>query len=387
LVNLKLFKQRSFSVGFPLSLLFFSTNGGLFFLIAVFLQLGLGFTALDSGLTFTPIGVGFIIGSLSSPRLVRRLSRYTMGLGFATATIGIALTEFAVRMYGTTIMDLDLVVPFLICGLGFGLGMAPLMGTVLAGVRREDTGIASGLLSTAIQIGISIGVGIYGLIFYALEGSSKALTHAARYVYAFELTLYVFIAIEILNFFLVFLLPKVTRGQVRDLFLERLPGPLPGLAFAFYFMSGGRVGHQIFDQLLEEVAIRRSEEIKAPVDDFGAYLVRHFKETNTEDPRWFQFLTREALDSHGQFSTLKDEREKLIRSFIDDIKNRQEKGYIDKNVDPKDLALMMFSLSFYPHVYSAVTKTVSGLSPTDPEFEKHWSEFLRDLAKRFETHS
>ena len=46
LVNLKLFRQKSFSVGFPLSLLFFSANGGLLFLIAIFLQIGIGYSVL-----------------------------------------------------------------------------------------------------------------------------------------------------------------------------------------------------------------------------------------------------------------------------------------------------------------------------------------------------
>jgi len=132
------------------------------------------------------------------------------------------------------------------------------------------------------------------------------------------------------------------------------------------------------------VTKRREEELKAPIDDFPAYVVRHFTETNEEDPRWFQFLEREALDSAGKFAILREEREKLIRNYVVDIKNRQEKGYIDKSVDPENLALMVVALSFYPRAFAAVTKTITGLSPTDPEFEKRWSEFLRDLARRFE---
>ena len=126
--------------------------------------------------------------------------------------------------------------------------MAPLLGTVLAGVKREDVGIASGLLSTAIQIGIAVGVGLYGMIFYAIAASSSAGTLAESHLQAFELTLLIFFAVEITNFILVFLLPKVSAGRVRDIFLERLPGPLPALALSFYFMSGGRVGRQIFDE-------------------------------------------------------------------------------------------------------------------------------------------
>jgi hypothetical protein len=271
----------------------------------------------------------------------------------------------------------------LITGLGFGLGMAPLMGTVLAGVKREDAGIASGLLSTAIQIGIAVGVGVYGMIYYALVASSKSPTHAARYLQAFELTILIFFVVEIINFLLVFLLPKVSAGRVSDIFLERLPGPLPALAFAFFFMSGGRVGRQIFDELVEVIAKRQEQVLKAPADDFPAYVVSQFTEINEEDPRWFQFIEREALDSRGEFVTAKEERVKLIRSYVDDIKNRQEKGFIDKSVDPENLALMLLALSFYPRAFAATTKTLTGVPPTNPEFEKRWSEFLRDLAKRY----
>ena len=384
LVDLDLFKQRSFSVGFPISLLFFSLNGGLFFLIAIFLQIGLHYTALQSGLAFTPIGVGFIIGSLLSPRMVKRLGRYTLSMGFVIATIGIAVIELAVREYGTGITNFELLVPFLVSGLGFGFGMAPLMGTVLAGVKKEDTGIASGLLSTAIQMGIAIGVGLYGMIFYVLAASSGAPTVASQYVYAFERVLLIFVAVEVTNFILVFLLPRVTGGRVRDIFLERLPGPLPALALAFFFTSGGRVGRSIFNELLEEVSERRAKELKAPVDDFPAYVVRHFTETNEEDPRWFQFIEREAQSGKTEFATLKEEREKLVRSYVEDIRNRQEKGFIDKCVNPENLALMVLALGFYPRAFPAATKAITGLSPKDSEFEKRWAEFLQDLAKRFQ---
>jgi EmrB/QacA subfamily drug resistance transporter len=384
LLHLKLFKQRSFSIGFPISLLFFSTNGGLFFLIAIFLQIGLHYTALDSGLAFTPLGVGFIIGSLSSPRTVKRFGQYTLNIGFIVAAIGIALAEFAVRTYGTQITNYELLVPFLITGLGFGFGMAPLMGTVLAGVNREDTGIASGLLSTAIQIGIAIGVGLYGMIFFALAGSSGASTLTTQYLYAFEQVLLIFIAVEATNFILVFFLPRAA-GRVSDIFLERLPGPLPALALSFFFISGGRVGGSIFEQLfLQEVVEARAEELKAPVDNFPEFVVRHFTETNEEDPHWFEFIEREALTGKTEFATLREEREKLVRSYVDDIKNRQEKGFIDESVDPEDLTMMVLALSFYPRAFAAMTKTITGLSPKDPEFEKRWGDFLRDLARRFE---
>ena len=387
IVNLKLFKQKSFSVGFPLALLFFSTNGGLFYLIAIFLQRGLGFSPLASGLTFTPVSLGLIAASLLAPKFVRKLGRYTLSLGFALAIVGLSLTMLALRSYRTEINNYDLLFPFLVCGLGFGFANSPLVGTVLSGVKSEDTGTASGLMSTAIQLGISIGVGLYGLIFYAFAGTSGAAGLSSRYLYAFELTLLVLISAEVAGFFLVFLLPRSPAGRPKDIFLDRRPWPRSGLAYALFFSTGGRVGQQLFDRMMEETTKSRSEEINAPPEDLGAYMVSHFLVTNEENPEWIRFLTRQALDSSGDFVSDKDERKKLIRQFVENVRNRQEKGFLNKNIDPEYITLMILSLSFYPRVFEDVTKAITELSSTDKEFERRWSELLREVARAFETES
>ena len=53
---------------------------------------------------------------------------------------------------------------------------------------------------------------MYGMIFYALAGHSVATTIASQYVYAFEYTLLILIAVEVVNFFLVFLIPSLRRS-------------------------------------------------------------------------------------------------------------------------------------------------------------------------------
>lgn len=385
LVNLKLFKQRSFSVGFPLALLFFSTNGGLFYLIAIFFQRGLGFTPLASGLTFTPISIGLISASLSASRFVRKIGRYTLSLGFVLAIVGLTLTMLVLRSDGVNLTTYDLLLPFLICGVGFGFANSPLVGTVLAGVKSEDTGSASGLMSTAIQLGISVGVGLYGTIFYAFAASSAAAALSSQYLYAFEHTLLVLILAEVVGFLLVFMLPRPGAGRPKDIFLDRLPGPLPGWAYTLFFSTGGRIGKQLFDEMLEETTERRSDEINAPPEDFGAYMVRYFQVTNEEKPEWIRFLTREALEPGTNFVSHKEEREKLIQQFVEDIRDRQAKGFLSKDIDPRYITLMVLSLSFYPRVFEDVTKVITELSSTDKEFEERWTELLREVARTFET--
>jgi TetR/AcrR family transcriptional regulator len=113
-------------------------------------------------------------------------------------------------------------------------------------------------------------------------------------------------------------------------------------------------------------------------------MITFFLETNRESPERIEFLTREAPNPKMEFISQKDEREKVIRSFVENIEERQAKGLVDKSVDPEYLAPMVAALSFYSRVSGAVTKTLTGLSPTDPEFERRWSEFLNQLGRKLE---
>jgi EmrB/QacA subfamily drug resistance transporter len=386
LVNVHLFSQRSFSIGIPLSILFFSTLSGVFFLLSVFLQDGMGFTPIVSGLVFTSVGVGFITASLSSPRMVKRFGRYTLSIGYAIDVAGYLMLIAFLRIYGTSINVPELSLPLLLIGLGNGFGLSPLVGTVLAGTKTEDVGQASGMLTTAFQIGNTLGVALYGFLFFGILKSQTAVTVASRYLSSFDFTLTFILGAAIGSFLLVFGLPKPVSRHVKDVLLERLPKTLTGLAYSFFFISGGRIGRPLFNEMLED-AIHRREEIKAPENNFPEYVVSHFIETNEENEDWIKFLIREALEDEGNYETLKDERENLIRKFVEDVRRRQEEGFIDKNLDPEYLMLLIFSVSFFPRVFANATKSTTGLNPSDPEFEKRWSDFLRDVAKRLQAGS
>jgi TetR/AcrR family transcriptional regulator len=156
------------------------------------------------------------------------------------------------------------------------------------------------------------------------------------------------------------------------------------LLFVLYERRVSTRGKQFFDELTGETAKKRGERIRAPVDGFPEYLVRYFVETNRKKPEWIEFLTREAFDTSGDFISSKEEREALLRGFVDDIKDQQAKGLVDKSLDPEQLTLMVLALSFYPRIFKAATKTLTGLSPTDPEFERRWSDFLNELGHKFE---
>jgi EmrB/QacA subfamily drug resistance transporter len=385
LINVHLFTQRSFSVGLPLTIVFYTTLSGLFFLLAVFLQDGLGLTPLTAGLTFTAIGTGFILASLACTRLVPRLGRHILSLGYALDVVGYALAILLLHEFGMTITLSELAVPLFLIGLGNGFGLSPLIGIVLAGVKFEDAGQASGVLSTAIQIGNTVGVAAYGLLFFGLLHLSSAGTVTARYVSSLEWTLVFFAISSVIVSVLVFGLPRPARGARNDVLLQHHPRPLPGLAYSFFFISGGRIGRPLFYGVMAEATRHRREGIQGSEDSFPDHLVRQFLGINREEQAWIRYLMQEALESGGRFEMLPEERESLIQRFVQDTRDRQARGLVRRDIDPEYLTLLLFAVSFYPRMFAAVTRTMTGLDPSDPEFERRWSAFLRELAKRFET--
>ncbi|WP_157929352.1 MFS transporter [Paenibacillus ihbetae] len=81
LIKLSLFKQKSFSLGNLLVLLFYSGNAALFLALPLLLQNGLGVTALESGIIFTPLALGFAFMSLTGGRLAEKYGRKTLTAG------------------------------------------------------------------------------------------------------------------------------------------------------------------------------------------------------------------------------------------------------------------------------------------------------------------
>ena len=99
--------------------------------------------------------------------------------------------------------------------------MAPLVSTVLTGVRRQDVGAASGVMSTSIQLGNSLGVAFLGLVFFSILGSGvvRGATRPGSYADAFALTLIADAALALVGFLLVALLPQYRRPAATPVLL------------------------------------------------------------------------------------------------------------------------------------------------------------------------
>ncbi|MFI8930503.1 MFS transporter [Streptomyces sp. NPDC053474] len=161
-----LFTRGRFGAGSALAVAFFAGNAGLFFLLTWHLQSALGYGALRAGLYFTPLALMFVAASLAAPRLQERIGPRLLAAGYAlnaTGTLALLAATAATARPATAVLLGCLAV----IGLGQGLGVSPLFATALRAVPAPLAGAASGVLETAAQLGMALGVTLTGLAFTA----------------------------------------------------------------------------------------------------------------------------------------------------------------------------------------------------------------------------
>ncbi len=206
LIDPALFRERPFTVGLIVQVVFFMGQAAYFFVFALYTQQGLGLNALQAGLIFLPIGVGYMSTSLVAVHLANRWGRQVIAVGGLLRVAGLGLLVFLLDQIhpGVSREYFRLIPALLIDGAGMGLALAPLAATVLARVSPAYEGAAAGVLTTALQAGNALGVAVIGIVFYhALETAGDA-----RVVHAFRMSLLYLIAIGMLLAILVQALPS-----------------------------------------------------------------------------------------------------------------------------------------------------------------------------------
>jgi predicted MFS family arabinose efflux permease len=178
LVDPAWFRDRTFSIGMLTQLAFWSGQASYFLVLALYLQLGRGLSALESGLVFSILAFAYLVASVRAPGLLARFGRGVVVEGALVLAVGHVATVVAVSSYGGSVVAL--VPGLLLVGAGMGLCLAPITTLVLAHVEPQHAGTVSGLLSTMQQVGNAIGVALIGVVFFGAVPRG--------YAHAFELS-------------------------------------------------------------------------------------------------------------------------------------------------------------------------------------------------------
>ena len=162
LVNLKLFKSKTFVVGNLVSIFFQITLAGLMFTIPVFLQNVVGYDAMNTGLTLIPLSIMMFLFSIYGQKFLKYMSaKRTIQIGIALAFIGLLLLFFA---FSPTATGWDLALGLAIYGMGLGLIFSQITNLAMAGASADEEAEASGVFNSQKQLGMSLGTAFIGAV-------------------------------------------------------------------------------------------------------------------------------------------------------------------------------------------------------------------------------
>ncbi|MFG2295719.1 MFS transporter [Streptomyces sp. NPDC048603] len=174
LVPTGLFRERSFSVGLLISIVFFAGIPSFFMTFFLTLQAGFGYSPVSAGAVSLGFALFIAVGSARSAAVVKKLGKWTLALGTGLLLIGMTGVMVTVDWAGTDLHGYQLIPSLMIAGVGGGFFLAPCTGIMLAGLRSREAGSASGVLATAQQVGIAVGIAVAGILFFGLLGSNAA---------------------------------------------------------------------------------------------------------------------------------------------------------------------------------------------------------------------
>ncbi len=215
LIPLSFLRRGNVLAANALGLIFTSSAGGLVFLLTVYLQQILGYSALEAGLEFLPPAIiFFLVGGWGSSWLTNRIGmKPVLVLSMALVTIGSALLvpiTVASGYFG--------ILPGLVVwSLGASIGFVALSIAALAGTQRGEEGLASGLINTSERVGFPLGLAILLTIATVADPVPAGATpssSAAAIVAGFRLA---FLAATLLNGIGVLIALRIkTRKPVYD---------------------------------------------------------------------------------------------------------------------------------------------------------------------------
>ncbi|WP_371661872.1 MFS transporter [Streptomyces sp. NBC_00280] len=175
LVELSLFRVKSFAAGIAVQTVF-GVGLGIFFLVwTLYMQMGLGWSALRAGLTGVPFSIAVSVAAgMSVQKLVPRFGRKVLQAGALVMGLGVLIYIWESGRYGLAITSWQMALPLVVMGAGMGLIVAPLTDAVLSEVPKEHAGSASGLINTVQQMGNALGLGLVSVVFFGAMGDRLA---------------------------------------------------------------------------------------------------------------------------------------------------------------------------------------------------------------------
>jgi len=173
LIELGLFRSYNFSLSNVVLFIFGFGMFGSNFLLPIYLQNSLGYTPLQAGLMFLPVGL--VLG-LTAPIAGIFTDKFGGKIPALVGLFLLAYTFYAYSFLSEFSMRMQILGPLYIRGVALGLIMAPMTTTAITEIPNEKMAQASGLINVIRQVGGSVGVAVFGTLL-----NQRTILHGAVY--------------------------------------------------------------------------------------------------------------------------------------------------------------------------------------------------------------
>jgi EmrB/QacA subfamily drug resistance transporter len=159
LMPLRLFRLRNVATANVVGVLWAAAMFAWFFVSALYLQLVLGYSAMQVGLAFLPANL--IMAAFSLGISARMVMRFGIRMPLAA---GLVLTAAGLALFALSPIDGSFVLHVLpgmaLLGIGCGMAMNPVLLAAMSDVEQSESGLASGIVNTSFMMGGALGLAI-----------------------------------------------------------------------------------------------------------------------------------------------------------------------------------------------------------------------------------
>ncbi|MDG4857286.1 MFS transporter [Streptomyces sp. T-3] len=210
LIQPSLLRNRGFTSGLVLGIVFFAAVAGLLYVFSLFLQEGLGRSPMSAALGLAPVAAGIVIASIACYRLIGRFGRRLVVAGLLITLAGTGWLLALVLNSGADLGSWALVPPALIVGIGLGTCFGTVYDVTIGDIAPDEAGSASGSLSAVQQLANAIGAAAVTTVYFHALGAARSADDSAH---ATAVSLTVVAVVTLLCLGLVRLLPRTAQAQ------------------------------------------------------------------------------------------------------------------------------------------------------------------------------
>jgi EmrB/QacA subfamily drug resistance transporter len=174
MVPLGLFRDSRFTVSCGVYAIMYLALASTFFFVTLFFQNVEGWSALDVGLSWLIMNTPFLIASTLAGRLARWIGTATCWVGVLLGGIGVLALAFLTPGAGLLAASPG----YVLIGAGYGMAVPTISSVAVSALPVEHSGLASGVLNSARQVGTAVGLAALGSVGLAVTRSSWAAQSA-----------------------------------------------------------------------------------------------------------------------------------------------------------------------------------------------------------------